>query len=1011
MNKLLDRQLQKLFPAEYRDDPRFSAFIAAIDNSYQAFERDIDLSERAFRLSEMEYEEINSKLKDEIVVKKASIDKLKHAVLQLGDETWAKEVDENDLPGIAAILERQAEQLQQARRQQKEQQQFYEHILNTIPANIAVTDKENRYLFLNPSAVRDAEVRKWMIGKTDLEYHQFRGKPLSASKERWAHFERVVAARKQHIWEEKLVNRSGDTEYHLRMMHPVYHDNGELDMMVIYGLDITDRKRIEEEIQRSELRYRSMFDNSQALICTHDLEGNMLDVNKAACNTLGRTRKQLTGKPVSTILLSEDHTAFKEQYLDKIINEGKTDGVMLATNSKGEKIYLLYHNYLVKSVGEAPYVIGFAQDITARIAAERALKTSEEKYRRIIENMSLGLLQVTPEEDVVYANQSFCKMSGYSIDELIGRKATTLFNISGDTIDGVRARRRQGESDAYELQVKTHDGEDKWWLISGGPVFDEENKMTGSIGIHLDITSQKAIEAELIKAKADAEASAKAKELFLANMSHEIRTPMNGIIGISKLLSKTSLDKQQRYYLDIVQGAASNLLVIINDLLDFTKIDSGNIVLEEIGFNLKEQVGKSLKILGYKAEEKGLTFSCDCDAGIAPVLIGDPYRLNQIFINLLSNAIKFTERGSVSLYCRLKEATKDHQVLQFVVCDTGVGISKEFMSRLFEKFTQEDGSTSRKFGGTGLGMSISKELIELMGGCIEVQSTKDVGTTISFELKLKTGTEADVPVEQIIQQDTKMLKGKRILLAEDNITNRILATNILCQYGAEVTEAEDGKMAIEKIQQGQYDLILMDMHMPVMNGLDATRYIRNELKNDLPILALTASVFKKEEESCLAAGMNDFITKPIDEELLIRRIAHWLGHDDKLMPTMPAPGKATDAAPGEELFNMSTILSFANGDNSFVKHISQTFITELQIGVQQMTLACNSGNWEAMSAAAHKLRPAALNFKVNSMVGLLTTLEYFDKDVTAVEEIGACIEMINNITKKLCVELAEHVGI
>jgi PAS domain S-box-containing protein len=1008
MNKLFERQLNKFFPQEFRGDERFAMFIKAIDDSYAAFERDIELSERAFRLSEMEYEEINSQLKEEIAVKKASIDKLKHAVTQLGDEEWAREVDENDLPGIAAILGRQAQQLQDARTEQQRQQQFYEHILNTIPANIAVIDKNNRYLFVNPSAVRDAGVRKWMIGKTDIEYHQLRGKPLAAAKERLKHFERVVASGRQHTWEEKIVNRSGETEYHLRMMHPVYHDNGELDMMVVYGVNITDRKRIEEQIQRSELRYRSIFDNSQALICTHDLEGNILDVNNAACNTLGRTREELIGQPVSAILLGSDHTAFKEQYLDRIVKDGRAEGVMVSATSEGEKIYLLYQNFLVKAAGEEPYVIGFSQDITARIAAERALKISEEKYRRIIENMNLGLLQVTPDEDIVYANQSFCKMSGYNIDELTGRKSTELFDIDEYAIAKVQERRRSGESDAYELEVKTPKGEDKWWLISGAPVFDDEHKVTGSIGIHLDITSQKVIEAELIKAKADAEASAKAKELFLANMSHEIRTPMNGIIGISRLLSKTSLDKQQRYYLDIIQGAASNLMVVINDLLDFTKIDSGNIELEQIGFDLKEQVGRSLQILGYKAEEKGLAFTCDCDEGIAPVLIGDPFRLNQVFMNLLSNAIKFTERGSVSLLCKVKRSTDDSQVLQFVVADTGVGISKEFMSRLFEKFTQEDGSTSRKFGGTGLGMSISKELIELMGGCIDVQSTKDVGTTISFELTLKIGTAEDVPVEQTLLQDPRILKGKRILLAEDNITNRILVTNILCQYGADVTEAEDGKVAIEKIQQADYDLVLMDMHMPEMNGLDATRYIRTRMNKDLPILALTASAFKNEEESCLAAGMNDFITKPIDEELMIQRIAHWLGYDYRPVVVASVPA-ATE--PEEELFNMSTILSFANGDNSFVKYISQTFIAELQIGVENITVAYKGGNWEAMSAAAHKLRPAALNFKVNKMVGLLTTLEYFNGGTTGIDEIGKCIETINDITKRLSVALAEHVGI
>lgn len=1011
MNKLFNRQLQKLFPAEFREDPRFTTFINAVNNSYKAFERDIELSERAFRLSEMEYEEINARLKEEVAAKKDSIDDLKKAVTQLGDESWAKEIDENDLRGIASILNQQALLLQETRRQQQEQRQFYEHILNIIPANIAVIDKDNRYLFVNPSAISDPEVRKWIIGKTDYEYHQYRGRPVNAAKERYKHFTEVIKSGRQQVFEERIVTRTGDIEYHLRMLHPVYHDNGEFDMLVAYGLNITDRKKIEEQIQRSEIKYRSIFDNSQALICTHDINGKILDVNNAACKTFGYQQEELLGRSISELLFNDKQAEFESGYLKEILTNGKAEGVMLAMSSSGEKIYLLYQNFLVKTGNEEPYIIGFSQDITARIKAERALKASEEKYRQIIENMNLGLVQVTPDETIVYANQSFCAMSGYDIDELIGKNAQSLFVTEEGDIDGVQTRRRSGHSDAYELQIKTRKGEDKWWLISGAPIFNDKNQFTGSIGIHLDISSQKQIEAELKRAKAETEASARAKETFLANMSHEIRTPMNGIIGIGKLLAKTSLDKQQRYYLDIVQNAASNLMIIINDLLDFSKIESGKIVLEHIGFSMKEKVEHIRQMLGYRAEEKGLSFICECDEEVSPILIGDPFRLDQVFMNLLSNALKFTEHGSVSLTCELKESTNEYQVIRFSVSDTGIGISQEFLTQLFDKFTQEDESISRKFGGTGLGMSITRQLIELMGGSIEIDSKKDAGTTMSFTLKMDIGSPQDLPVEETITLDTKILRGKRILLVEDNATNRILAHNILSQYGAEVTEADDGSVAVERMKLRSFDLVLMDMQMPVMNGLEATRYIRAHIDSRVPVVALTASAFKKEEESCLAAGMNDFITKPLDEERLVQRIAHWLGQEipaaavsvDKEMAKEP------DMLPEGKLFDMATILSFANGDKAFIKHISKTFIKEFEISVNQLTDAFNEKDWSTMSSIAHRIRPSALNFKVAVIVPMLSQLEHFDPSVADIDATRKQINTIGRVARQVCIELGDSI--
>lgn len=973
MNKLLVKQINKLIPEDLRNLPELSSFFDAVDSSYSSFERELDLSDRAFKLSEEEYENLNRQLTLELDVKRNSIKQLRDAVALAGDESWIKHLADDDLLGIAGILNKQIETINEAKKEQNRQKQFYERILNIIPADIAVIDKENRYLFVNPSAVKDAEIRKWMIGKTDMEYHIYRNKPLASAEKRLKNLEDVISRRQQQVIEEQFKTPSGETEHHLRILHPVYNDNGDFEVMVVYGLNITDRKKIEEKIQESELRYRSIFDYSQALICTHQLNGKIIDANRAAQSSFGYTLADITNMSVKDLVADQYKDDFDTLYLREIQETGKSEGIMVANSKEGKTIYLLYQNYLVKADTESPYVIGFSQDITARIKAERALKISEEKYRRIIENMNLGLLQVTPDEVIEYANQSFCEMSGYNSEELIGKKADTLFIIKDFDVNPVKERRKAGASDAYEIKAKTKDGTDKWWLISGAPIYNDNNEFTGSIGIHLDITQQKATEAEMHRAKLHAEASSRAKEAFLANMSHEIRTPMNAIIGISKLLSKTELQQQQRYYLSIVQNASNNLLVIINDLLDFSRIESGKVVLERVGFRMNDQLETTKNILQHKAEEKGLSFVCDCDGSISPVLIGDPYRLGQILVNLLGNAIKFTENGKVSVGCKVIEDTQTAQLLEFRIADTGIGISEEFIEYIFDKFSQEDESISRKFGGTGLGMSISKQLIELMGGNIAIESKKNAGTVMSFRIELDKGVDADLPHVLVADADTRSLKGKRILLVEDNATNRLLANNILKQHGADITEAEDGTVAIDLLKKAAFDMVLMDMQMPVMNGLDATRYIREHIDRSIPIIALTASVFKKEEEKCLEAGMNDFIGKPIDEDQMIRLIASWLGRDLAL-PYGNTKSPEREAA--RDLFvDLSIVASFAGNDKDFVNHISHTFAGELTESIEKMETAVAERNWPSLTALAHKIKPSTITFNVTPLVPVLESIE------------------------------------
>lgn len=1005
-NKLLERQLHKLLPDDLKQADALQPFLDAISNSFNAFERDAELSERAFRITEEEYQDINTQLKQEIDIKKASIAKLRDAVAEISDTPLLE--DDNELLHVATYLKEQISRRIETEQQLKDQKSFYEQILNQIPADIAIVDGQQRYLFVNPSAVRDPETRKWIIGKTDEDYRRYKNKPVKESEKRTQHFKEVVRMRSQQEWEERLITADGRVEYHLRVLHPVFNSSGLLDIMIIYGFNITERKKIEEKIKLSENRYRSIFDNSQALICTHDLNGIVIDINRSATQTFGYERGELTGMHLSDLLPEDKRAEFEASYLNTIRKEGKAEGIMVAISKEQKVLYLLYQNYLVNNEGETPYVIGFSQDITGRIEAERALRKSEEKYRSIIANMNLGLVEVDMQEQIIYANNSFCGMSGYESDELIGKNAASLFlkGANKDLGTDVMRRRKEGKSDAYEIKIKDKRGALKWWLISGAPVFDSEGIFKGSIGIHLDITAQKELEEELRHAKAEAEHSTQAKDIFLTNMSHEIRTPMNGILGISGLLAKTTLNEQQRFYLDNIKHAAKNLLVILNDLLDLSKIESGKVIMEYIAFSLKELVLNTSQVLKYRAEEKSLTIKVDYDENIAPALFGDPYRINQILMNLLGNAIKFTEQGSICISCIIVEDFPGRQQIRFAVTDTGIGMGPEFLEHLFDKFSQEDESVTRKFGGTGLGMSISRQLVEMMGGQIEVQSEKNKGTSFSFSLSFAKGKEQDLVKKEKMLLSNKVLSGKRLLLVEDNEMNRLLAVTLLEQYGASVTEAGNGDEAIYLIgaAESKFDLILMDVQMPGKDGLETSRIIRDSLDPNIPIIALTANAFKQEQERCLEAGMNDFISKPFEEESLIRLVELWLGKNE--LPAFSAV--VPEIPPPDQLYSLDKLVALSKGDDAFLKKMLQLFIRVIPETLKQIRAAYEREDWEQLAAFAHRLKPSLMNIDVEVIKEDLRLLEFLQTPYINGQEVMRTLEHLEQILTLLVADLKKQ---
>jgi PAS domain S-box-containing protein len=640
----------------------------------------------------------------------------------------------------------------------------------------------------------------------------------------------------------------------------------------------TEQKKDEQLLKENQLALERVSlvasANSSGVLLT-DATGRIFWSNEAYRTLTGYSVEELIGKrpidlargPLSDRNMLRNMVrayTLRKSFAIEIMYYRK-DGTSFWGRVKGQPI--------LDADGKITQYFSIIEDITKEKDAENILRMSEEKYRNIIANMNLGLIEVDFEGRIQYANQSFTVMSGFDLSELIGHKATDILTHDENTevVDAKNTKRQNGESDAYELLIRNKAGEDKYWLISGAPRYNDLGEIIGSIGIHLDITAHKLQEKELIEARRRAEESLHAKEEFLANMSHEIRTPLNAIIGMVRELGREQLAPKQQAYLDNAKAASQHLLSVVNNILDMSKIEAGEFQLENRHFSLRDVIMETLSIVSSNAMEKLLKLRVNISSEILPALIGDPSRIRQALINLVSNSIKFTEYGYIAIDCKVEETLEHEQRICLSVTDTGIGIDEAYMKNLFKKFTQEDKSTARKYGGTGLGLAITLELIELMGGHIEVRSDKGKGTCFELHFSLHRGDASQIESAPA-PGNFSVLNGLNVLLVEDNEMNRMVAINTLSYFGVVVTQAENGLIALQKLKKNSYDLILMDLHMPEMDGIEATKVIRQQLKLTLPIVALTASAFKKEVDQCTEAGMNDYVTKPFEENMLLQTI-------------------------------------------------------------------------------------------------------------------------------------------
>jgi two-component system, sensor histidine kinase len=625
----------------------------------------------------------------------------------------------------------------------------------------------------------------------------------------------------------------------------------------------------------------------------------------------------------------------------------------------------------------------------------------------IAEQTINGVVITDNKGKVEWINKSFTKITGYTIEEIKGKSPGSFLHgpeTKKEVAQYMSQRIKDGDEFTSEVVNYHKTGTPYWIKIDCHPIKNSNGDVIKFFALEEDITSRVNTEQALRDAKEKADATSQAKDIFLANMSHEMRTPLNAILGMGNQLKKTKINERQSFFLETMNAAAEHLLVVINDILDISRIESGKLQLEYIDFDIIALINHSVQVLSPKAEEKGLDFKLTIGEGISRIVLGDPYRLNQILLNILNNAIKFTEKGSVYITALSHKDKTNSQQLRFIIEDTGIGIEEGFLDHIFQKFMQEDSSIARKYGGTGLGLNITKQLVELMGGSIKVKSVKNEGTLFLIDIEFQKGNVDNIIIDEKIHLSSSILQNIEVLLVEDNEMNRILAKTILNNFKAITTEAGNGLKALELLKENRFDIILMDIQMPIMGGLEATNLIRNEFKLDIPIIALTANALKGEKDKCIQAGMNAYLSKPFKEDDLISLMAKLLNlehleldtHFDETTDTLQQhenidinTGGNIDENIGENVgenideINIPETNSydlrylkeaFGNAPDA-INSLLEAFIKEGELGVLQLTDYFTRQDTEGLRATAHRLKANMAMLNSHELYNIATEIE------------------------------------
>ncbi|MBP9854406.1 MAG: PAS domain S-box protein [Candidatus Omnitrophica bacterium] len=661
----------------------------------------------------------------------------------------------------------------------------------------------------------------------------------------------------------------------------VSDEAGKVKWMDLHVEDVTSRKWYEKELIESKELFQTVFNNSAAAIIVIDKTERLVAWNPYAEKMLGRGKGVLFNMPVKNLFPSAEWKRIKSFGVrkpgvrDDIETQlYKNDGDLLDVNLSSSTLKDLDGNIIG--------AISIIRDITMQKVAERKIKESENKIRVILDNTAAGITLTDDQERIVSWNKYTEELFGLKKKDIYLKHVSCLY--PKEEWDKIRASniRKIGFMHHMETKITRKTGEIIDINLSVNVLMDSENNIVGSVGIMQDITKQKRTQEMLIQAKLAAEEANSAKSLFLANMSHEVRTPINTVIGMIDLTLDTPLNPEQKENLEVAKDASINLLSLLNDILDLSRVEVGKIKLEEIEFHLHNVANSVTKGMSVLAKNKNLETALKIHENVPELVLGDPVRLRQVLVNLINNAIKFTHKGKITTEIKVASKTNSDVMLLFSVIDEGIGIPKDKHEKIFEIFTQADDSTTRRFGGTGLGLAICKRLVDMMGGRVWVESEESKGSTFHFTAVFKTvkksalSSVADIdPVAVDEKFILEQLKGLKILLAEDNLVNQKIAVKLLEKQGWTVSAVENGQEAVNKALHENFDVVLMDANMPILDGLEATRLIRENEQTTgkhVPIIALTARAMQEDKGRCLDAGMDGYVSKPIDRKELFLTI-------------------------------------------------------------------------------------------------------------------------------------------
>ena len=819
--------------------------------------------------------------------------------------------------------------------------------------------------------------------------------------------------------------------------------------------------------------------------------GLVVAANQAFCNyfDIKRTPESLSGIDLDQeqLILPE---LFKNHYLyllntNEILDERKAvmnDVIELKNGIVLERDYIP-----IFQEEEYKGHIWYYRNTTDKSILEKKLETQKILYESILSKMPADIAVFNPEHAELFLNPVAIKdteLRKWVIEWMIGKQKEDDIYVESwgnpqnyqELFNQIIQKKETGAIEEIRLNEA---GEETHFLRTLFPVLDEAGEINMIIGYNTDITDRVRAEQKLVEAQKITEEAIKAKEIFLANMSHEIRTPMNGILGLAHLLEKTPLSAQQQKLVQLINASSNNLLVVVNDILNIEKIASGKLELEKVPFLIADKIAITIESFQYKAEEKGIQLELNNLTDKHTVLIGDPYRLSQVLNNLVGNAIKFTDKGAVIVsvtilpsteksdlsFVKPEDASSDDLpeksfdrasgpssdlssdrlsdqssakkcIIRISVKDSGIGIDPDKLEEIFIPFKQAASAITRKYGGTGLGLSICKNLIELQGGSIRVESAPAKGSVFSFDIPYEIGSLKMLQTEQPIISNFEQISGKRILLAEDLELNQFIVESILQEKGAVVISVEDGQKAVEKLKTENFDIILMDILMPVMDGIEAAKIIRSSddpQKANIPIIALTANALKGDEDIYKEAGMNGYISKPFKEAVLLQTIVNALnyspGQSTELIvdfpesgsdsnpdsgaesgpesgpenePNQPAP---TEIATTEKLYDDQLLREMGKGNTAFIHKMVHLFLKTMPADIELLKQYTSDNNCEMVSKTAHRMKSAIDGMGIQALRATIREVETLGKTATDIDPIHGLVNHITGILTEVMQQL------